>query len=205
MSEWRREGKGQNPAGGTAADRPLVAADRPPAALRKAARRRLQRVLGSLPSRWLLVDVARQRLHLYRVDAPPLSWPISTAAAGIDGREDSGGTPPGVLVVAEKIGASQAAGDVFRSRQPTGEHWQPGGPLQEEDLVLSRILVLDGCEDGINRGPGCDSRARYIYIHGTNHEDRLGEAISHGCIRLGNADVIDLFALVQEGDALVVI
>jgi len=198
MSARRKQDEQQESAGG-------AAGERPPAALQEAARRRLERVLGSLPERWLLVDVAAQRLHLLQAGTPALSWPISTAAAGIDGREGSGGTPPGVLVVAEKIGAGQAAGDVFRSRRPTGERWQPGGPLQEEDLVLSRILVLDGRENGLNRGPGCDSRTRYIYLHGTNHEDRLGRPVSHGCIRLGNADVIDLFARVQEGDPLVVI
>ncbi len=157
--------------------------------------------------RWLLVDVTEQRLLLVREGAVERDYPVSTAAAGIDGTEGSHGTPPGLHVIERKIGAGLPAGTVFVSRVPTGDTWPAdrNGQASEGDLVLSRILTLAGQEEGVNRGPGCDSLARYIYIHGTNHEDRIGEPVSHGCIRLRNADVIDLFARVEEGDPVVIL
>ena len=84
---------------------------------------------------------------------------------------------------------------VFASREPTGETWT--GEARDDDLILTRILTLDGLEDGVNRGPGHDSLERYIYLHGTNHERLLGRPVSHGCIRLSNADICSLF----EGNA----
>ena len=89
--------------------------------------------------------------------------------------------------------------------QEIAPDWRPGDPAAEEDLVLTRILTLEGWEDGVNRGEGCDSLSRFIYIHGTNHEDRIGEPVSHGCIRMSNADVINLFERVEEGDPVVII
>lgn len=165
---------------------------------------RLRTVLGDEPRRWLLVDVAAQRLSLLEDGRVARSYGVSTAAAGIDGREGSFGTPPGVHRIARKIGAEEPRGAWFESREPKGQVWTPGD-RRDEDLILSRILTLDGCEDGVNRGPGCDSLQRFIYVHGTNHEDRIGEPVSHGCIRLSNTDVIDLFDRVEEGDALVVV
>ncbi|MGV1014225.1 MAG: glutamate ligase domain-containing protein, partial [Methyloceanibacter sp.] len=73
-----------------------------------------------------------------------------------------------------------------------------------DDLILTRILTLDGLEDGVNRGPGCDSLTRYIYLHGTNHEDLLGRPMSHGCVRLANDDIRDLFARLREGDHVLI-
>jgi UDP-N-acetylmuramate--alanine ligase len=181
-----------------------------------AAGRKLRSVLGADSGRWLLVDVTAQQLVLVENGAPSRTYAISTAAAGLDGREDSGGTPPGVHTVAQKIGADLPAGAIYRSRRPTGEVWSPPdsrapaeGPGNAapvtDDLILSRILTLSGEEEGVNRGPGCDSQARFIYIHGTNHEDRIGEPVSHGCIRLTNRDVIELYDRVEEGDPVVIV
>lgn len=159
--------------------------------------------------RWLLVDVARQRLHLLEGEAPLADWPVSTAAAGVDAREGSGGTPPGVHRIGQRIGAGAPPGMVFVSREPTGRIWSAGtrddGPRLDQDLILTRVLTLDGLEDGVNRGPGVDSTSRYIYLHGTNAEDRLGTPCSHGCVRLASADVATLFDLVREGDPVVII
>ena len=74
------------------------------------------------------------------------------------------------------------------------------GEADAGDLITSRILRLEGLEPGINQGPGCDSYERYIYFHGTNHEDQLGQAVSIGCIRMANADIIAVFDRVQDGD-----
>lgn len=164
--------------------------------------------------RWLLVDVAAQRLHLMAGSVPLGSWAVSTAAAGVDAREGSGGTPPGVHRILRRIGAGAPPGTIFLSRESTGLTWPadaapgaagPDGEPLPGDLILTRILTLDGLEEGVNRGPGVDSVARYIYIHGTNAEDRLGTPCSHGCVRMANADVMALFDLVREGDPVVII
>jgi hypothetical protein len=136
-------------------------------------------------------------------------WPVSTAAVGLDNRQDSGGTPPGLHRIHRKIGTEAETGMIFESRQATGIMWRadadPPAAKPESDLILTRILTLDGCEEGINRGPGVDSLERYIYIHGTNHEDGIGTPVSGGCVRLKSADVIALFDQVAEGDPVVII
>lgn len=159
--------------------------------------------LGRIPDRWLLVDVAGQRLDLIAGTSRVGSWPVSTAAAGLDARQDSGGTPPGVHRIAACIGAGGDPSAVFVSREPTGEIWD--GRSDPRDLILGRILTLDGCEAGINRGPGIDSLARYIYLHGTNHEDQLGTPCSHGCIRLSRADIVAVFDAVAVDDPVVIV
>jgi UDP-N-acetylmuramate--alanine ligase len=176
----------------------------PHADLVQAARVLLER-FGAAASRWLLVDAHAQTLHLMAGDTPHAGWPVSTAAAGLDNREGSGGTPPGLHRIARRIGADAVRGAEFESREPTGRVWDPADPPEDGDLILTRILTLEGCEEGLNRGPGVGSLERYIYIHGTNHEDRLGAPVSHGCVRMGNDDVIDLFGRVEEGDPVVIL
>jgi len=163
----------------------------------------LHRVLDGRPPRWLLISVHDQRLTCIVDGKPDRSYGVSTAAAGLDAAEGSFGTPPGVHRIARKIGDGMELGTWFKSRVPAGQ-WRPGDPI-DEDLVLTRILTLEGCEDGVNRGEGCDSLSRFIYIHGTNHEDRIGQAVSHGCIRMSNTDVIHLFQNVAEGDSVVIV
>lgn len=143
----------------------------------------------------IVVDVARQRLTLWIGGRRVRAYRVSTARRGVGGRENSFRTPPGLHRVVRWIGAGRPAGAVFVSRRFTGEvlppsQWRARGG---RELILSRILRLRGLEPGVNAGPGCDSYARFIYIHGTNHEQALGHPASHGCIRMGNRDVIDLF------------
>jgi UDP-N-acetylmuramate--alanine ligase len=176
----------------------------PPTGDLVAGSRALLRRFGLADDRWLLVDALAQTLHLMAGDAPVAGWPVSTAAAGLDNRDGSGGTPPGLHVVDRRIGDGAAPGTVFESREPTGAVWTPGDPPVADDLILTRILTLDGREEGLNRGPGVDSLARYIYIHGTNHEDRIGDPVSHGCVRMTSADVVELFDRVGEGDPVVI-
>lgn len=162
-----------------------------------------------VPGRWLLVDVTGQRLLLVREGRVALVRPVSTARAGLDCRQDSGGTPAGLHRIGDKIGHGEPWGTVFRSRRPTGEIWSPPAEArqdeQDDDLILTRVLTLEGCEEGRNRGPGVDSQARYIYLHGTNHEDHIGNPVSHGCIRLRNDDVLEIFGLVEAGDPVVIL
>ncbi len=159
------------------------------------------------PGPWrhlVVVDVPRQRLVLLDRQGEGLAeYRVSTAAAGIGGEAGSLRTPPGLHRIHARIGAGQPAGAVFASREPTGEIWR--GELRGDDLILSRVITLDGLEAGVNRGPGRDSLERFIYLHGTNHEAALGEPASHGCVRLGNEDVIELFDRVAEGDLVAVL
>ena len=155
-----------------------------------------------LPARLLVVDVERQRAVLIENGAAKAVWPVSSARAGIGGAEGSYRTPPGWHRVHRRIGEGAEEGSVFVSREPTGEMWR--GEARDDDLILTRILTLDGLEEGINRGPGNDSLERYIYLHGTNHELLLGRPVSHGCVRLSNADVCCLFAFMREGDYVLI-
>ncbi|MFL6516266.1 MAG: L,D-transpeptidase family protein [Chthoniobacterales bacterium] len=118
-------------------------------------------------------------------------YPISSSRFGLGTEEGSKKTPLGRFRIARKIGADMPPGTVFRARVPlTPEDELP----DTEDLITSRILWLDGIDEH-----NANTKQRYIYIHGTKHEDRIGRPDSHGCIRMRNADVIELFDLVQEG------
>ena len=113
--------------------------------------------------------------------------------------EDSYRTPPGWHRIHPRIGAGAAAGTVFVSREPTGETWR--GEARDDDLILTRILTLDGLEDGVNRGAGCDSLERYIYLHGTNHESLLGRpALAWLRAAVERRHVCQLFDHMREGD-----
>ncbi|GIX21368.1 MAG: peptidase [Gammaproteobacteria bacterium] len=148
----------------------------------------------------VLVKLDEQRLYLVEADGW-VSWPVSTAARGAGSAENSFCTPLGLHRIAEKIGAGCAVGEVLRGRRPTGRIVEPVSAPQAlgEDLITSRILWLEGLEPGRNRGPGVDSHARYIYIHGTPEEGLIGRPVSKGCVRMRNADVIELFERVDVG------
>ena len=150
----------------------------------------------------LVVDTARQRLGLLKDGRLVFEAIISTAKNGLGCEENSYRTPTGWHRIHARIGAGTESGAVFKAQKPTGEVWR--GEAREEDLILTRVLTLDGLEEGWNRGPGRDSRLRWIYLHGTNQEHELGTPVSHGCVRLSNADVADLFDRVAEGDPLLI-
>ncbi len=166
----------------------------------------LRQCFGEMPGRCLIVNVSAQRLVLLSDGAVTNGYDVSTARSGVNAREGSRGTPPGVHRIAEKIGGKMPPGAIFRSRVPTGRIWLPGATDDpDQDLILSRILTLEGVEDGINRGPGVDTLARHVYIHGTNHERDIGAPVSGGCIRMTSAGVIDLYDRVEQGDPVVII
>jgi phosphoserine phosphatase len=149
------------------------------------------------PTRRLEVSIDDQTLKVIEGDACIRRFDISTAAKGMGFVMDSYRTPTGRFRVAEKIGAGEARGTIFKARVPVGV-WQPGDSAAG-DLVLSRILRLDGMDPA-----NANTFERYIYIHGTNHEDQLGHPASHGCIRLGNAAMIELFDIVDTGMELII-
>lgn len=116
---------------------------------------------------------------------------VSTSKFGLGSAEGSFKTPTGRFRVAEKVGHDQVLNIAYKSRVPV----EPSAEmLQGDDLVMSRILWLDGLEEG-----NANTFDRYIYIHGTNHEERIGQPASHGCIRMKNADIAELFDLVKVG------
>lgn len=154
---------------------------------------------------YLSISIPRQRLYLLEStpDGDNLlrEYPVSTAANGPGETSGSYCTPRGRHRIAHKIGADQPLHAVFKARVPTGDIWTPQWAAAHpgEDWILSRILWLEGLEPGRNQGGSVDTKARYIYIHGTGEEHRIGTPVSHGCIRMRNADVVDLFERVEAG------
>ncbi len=148
----------------------------------------------------LLVRIHAQTMELFENAVSVHSYTVSTSRRPPSCVEDSLGTPLGLHCIDGKIGAGEPLGRVFKGRVPQA-HLYTGLPTREREahLITTRILRLRGLEPGVNRGPGCDSYDRYIYIHGTNHEDHLGMPDSHGCVCMANADVLDLFERVPDG------
>jgi hypothetical protein len=155
----------------------------------------------------IVVSIDQQKLWHFRGQECE-TYVVSTARAGRGCILDSQQTPDGLHTVCEKIGAGAVPGMVFKARQPTGKlasEW--GAP--EDNLITSRILWLDGLESGRNQGVGADgkvvdTRRRFVYIHGTNQTDKLGQPNSHGCVLLSDADVIRLFEHVPVGTLVLI-
>lgn len=150
----------------------------------------------------IVVSIDQQKLWHFQ-GQECRTYVVSTARAGRGCVQDSLQTPDGLHQVCEKIGAGAAPGMVFKARQPTGKlasEWA----TPEDNLITSRILWLDGLEPGRNQGMDAqgrlvDTRRRFVYIHGTNQQDKLGQPNSHGCVLLSDRDVIQLFDLVPVG------
>lgn len=144
----------------------------------------------------LRISIPNQQLELLDDSESVLRrYPVSTAANGPGEIAGSYQTPRGQHLVRAKIGGDQPVNAVFRSRRPTGEIYTPelGETQPERDWILSRILWLSGAEPGFNRLGECDTMRRYIYIHGTPDETFEQAPSSHGCIRMRNADLVELF------------
>ena len=146
----------------------------------------------------LWVSVERQKLVGIEGNRIAFVYPCSTAERGTGSRENSYKTPLGWHFIDERIGHGAPFGAIFKSRVYQKENWKPG-QATEKDLVLTRIMWLRGMEKGKNVGEGIDSHDRYIYIHGTPAEDKIGTPASPGCVRLKNADVIELFDKTRSG------
>ena len=161
----------------------------------------LQRFGPSPNQQIVIVDVSEQQLSLYQDGRPVAHWPVSTSQYGTGNRENSLRTPLGVHRVARMIGADAPVGTLFKARRDTGRTVTilTDDRAADGDYVTTRILWLEGLEPGVNKGPGIDSFKRYIYIHGTAEEGRIGRPFSHGCVRMDNRAVIELFDRVREG------
>jgi lipoprotein-anchoring transpeptidase ErfK/SrfK len=152
----------------------------------------------------IYIDSSQQRLYRFDIeDENNCSYPISTAANGMGNRLDSFKTPFGTHRIRQKVGGGESRGMIFVAREPIGKI---AGNLdnRDKDEITSRILWLDGLQEGINKGGVYDTYSRYIYIHGTSDEKRIGEPVSAGCIRMKNDDVIELFGEVLVDDIVVI-
>lgn len=147
------------------------------------------------------VSISRQRLYLFDEQEELARWPVSTAAKGAGEKNGSGCTPRGAHYIRACIGAGEPINSVFVGRRATGERYTPELALAfpKRDWILTRILWLCGREPGINRLGDCDSQRRFIYIHGTPDTEPMGVPRSHGCIRMRNEDLIELFDQVVPG------
>ena len=142
------------------------------------------------------ISVRNQLLTLRDDETPVRTYPVSTSRFGIGTGKGSLKTPIGRFRVAEKIGREMPTGTIFQSRVPL----KPGDPLPPtDDLVMSRILWLDGLDED-----NANTRERFIYIHGTKNEAKIGSPASCGCIRMRNADVVELFDLVDPDTPVII-
>lgn len=145
-------------------------------------------------------------MGFYRDGQLVKSYVISTSKRPPSNVKDSLGTPHGLHEIAERIGAGAPPGIVFKARVSTGQHFSEfDAAEQAKNLITTRILWLRGLEPGVNAGTNAagesvDTYERYVYIHGTNHEERLGSPASSGCVQMRNLDIIELYDEVRAGD-----
>ena len=159
--------------------------------------KRLQKYLIDPGELYLVQSIETQTLFVCEKGTVIERYDASTSRFGNGIRENSFKTPLGIHRIREKIGSGAPAGRIFKARKDTGIDWDHQSI--EDNLILSRILRLEGLEEGSNKGPGVDSYERFIYIHGTNREDLIGIPLSHGCLALRNVNIVSLFDIVREG------
>jgi hypothetical protein len=164
-------------------------------------------LLGIKPAdRLLYVRISTATLQFYRAGVLVRSYVVSTSRRPPSNVKNSLGTPRGLHEIAERIGAGHPPGMVFKSRQPTGQHFSElAESEQSASLVTTRILWLRGLEPDVNLGGDVDSYERYIYIHGTNLEPRIGAPLSGGCVLMRNLDIIELYEEVRRGDQVLIV
>jgi len=155
-------------------------------------RQAVERIFLGAPMK-IEIDVTRQKLTFGN-----RTYLVSTSKNGLGEKNGSFCTPRGQHIVRAKIGTGQPLNTVFVRRRPTGELWSPELDARHpgRDWMLTRILWLSGCEVGRNRLGEVDTMRRYIYIHGSPERAEMGKPGSIGCIRMRNADIIELFDLV---------
>jgi hypothetical protein len=162
--------------------------------------------LGIKPAdRVLFVRINTATLQFFQRGVLVKSYPVSTSKRPPSNVKHSLGTPCGLHEIAERIGAGQPPGMVFKSRVSTGRHFSElPDATGNDNLITSRILWLRGLEPGINSGGDVDTYSRYIYLHGTNYENRIGEPMSAGCVLMRNLDIIELYEQVRRGDQVMI-
>ncbi|HHM05278.1 MAG TPA: L,D-transpeptidase [Gammaproteobacteria bacterium] len=162
--------------------------------------------MSPMPACHIDISLAEQRLRLMEKDAVTLDVAVSTAAKGPGEQWGSECTPRGWHVIRAKIGAGAAVNSVFVGRRPTGERYSPAlaRAWPGRDWILTRILWLSGLEVGRNRLGPVDTMRRYIYLHGSPDSVAMGVPGSRGCVRLRNADIVELFDRVPAGTRVLI-
>lgn len=165
---------------------------------------RAKRVHGNLERFWVEVSVQEQKLCLRKGAKPIAFYLISSASKGIGQEVNSFKTPLGFHKIALKVGEDAPLFTIFKSQKQTKKIWTQETDDPSQDYVLTRILVLEGLEKGFNKGRDADgilvdSKERFIYIHGTSEEHLIGTPASHGCLRMKNEDIRELFNLIEVG------
>lgn len=157
--------------------------------------------------KYLYISVKHQKMYLIENGKTVKTYPISTAKKGIGSHQNSNKTPPGLHTVKRKIGEKVPLGGILEAREFNGKVAEiiTDQRKADGDYVTTRILWLDGEEIGLNKGRNVDSYNRYIYIHGTPEEGYIGQPASHGCIRMKNTDVMELYDLVEEGTPIYIL
>jgi lipoprotein-anchoring transpeptidase ErfK/SrfK len=146
----------------------------------------------------LIVSIADQKLYFYKKGKLIRTYRVSTSKYGIGNKNNSFKTPLGKHLISSKIGRKARLNSIFKDRRNTKKISKLGSDF-DKDLITTRILRLQGLEPGKNKGEGIDTFDRGIYIHGTAEEHLIGKPASHGCIRMKNKDIAELFDLVPRG------
>jgi len=156
---------------------------------------------------FIYVGVNRQKMYYFENGELIKEYDVSTSKHGAGEVAGSERTPTGLHIIKDKYGAGVPWGGVFKSRRFTGKIADIVTEEKdiEEDAITSRVFTLKGTEYGINKGGEVDSYQRRIYIHGTAEEGLIGQPASHGCIRMLNDDVIELFEIVKKGTPLIIL
>ena len=161
--------------------------------------------LNIKPSQYLMyASIGEQKLYLFFENSPKKVYDISTSRAAPSCVKDSLGTPTGLHKIDGKIGAGAPLDTVFRARVPSGTLAEQTPEERAKNLITARIMRLRGLEDGVNAGGNVDTFDRYVYIHGTNQEDKIGTPNSHGCLLMRNADIAELFDVVNDGTCVLI-
>ena len=152
-------------------------------------------------SNFIYVGINRQRLYLFNDSKLTDLFEVSTAEKGAGNNYSSNQTPFGLHYIKRKIGDNAPLGTLFVNKINTGKRVPINKTIQNisKDEITSRILVLSGKEEGINKGNNKDTFSRGIYIHGTSDEASIGNPKSHGCVRMRNKDIIEIYSLIDEG------
>ncbi len=173
----------------------------------KKKRRRKKEKEKKQRNRIIFVSIERQRLYLIEDGKVVKEYPVSTSRYGVGNKEGSRRTPKGFHRIYAKIGEGMSPDTVFIGRKPYKPEEAEKKFPKIKDKITARVIWLEGCEDGINRGMDkqgnvVDTKSRFIYIHGTPYD--VSKPSSHGCIRMKNEDIIELFDMVEEGDMVLI-
>ena len=162
--------------------------------------------INIIKDKYIDIDVDKQQLRLLQNNVTLASYGISTAKNGVGQKNGSECTPLGLHSIRAKIGENANENTVFVGRRDTGENFNEKLRQQhpERDWILTRILWLSGLESGKNRGGEVDTMRRYIYIHGCPDSDSFSKPSSHGCVKMRNKDIIELFGNIDAGTRVLI-